>query len=206
MGLEGGRPSMTAIVLAGGKATRMGGRNKAFLKVDGKPIIENLLDKFKGLFDDILIVANDPAPFNQLPISKGQNTKIVSDIIPEKGPLGGIYTGLVTSRAKFNFVIACDMPFIDIGLIRYMYEKSDGYDVVVPKVGDRYEPLFAIYSKRCAEHIKRLIDEGALKVRAFFPKVKVREILREEIVRFITPEKIFTNLNRPEDIPEIQER
>ena len=200
MGLEGGLSSMTAIVLAGGKATRMGGRNKAFLKVDGKPIIENLLDKFKGLFGDILIVANDPAPFNQLPITNYQNTKIVSDIIPEKGPLGGIYTGLMTSRAKFNFVIACDMPFIDIGLIRYMYERADEYDVVVPKVDDRYEPLFAIYSKKCAQHIKRLIDEGILRVRDFFPKVKVREILREEIACFIVPEKIFINLNKPEDV------
>src|SRR3989338_5642445 len=117
MGLEGGRRSMTAIVLAGGKATRMGGRNKAFLKIGGKTIIENLLDKLNPIFGKILIIANVPAQFNQSLVTSYQNTKIISDIIPEKGPLGGIYTGLMTSRAKFNFVIACDMPFIDIWLI-----------------------------------------------------------------------------------------
>ncbi|MDO8525689.1 MAG: molybdenum cofactor guanylyltransferase, partial [Candidatus Omnitrophota bacterium] len=111
MGLE-----ITGIVLAGGKAARMRGScDKAFLKVGGKTIIDRQLKALRNIFKEIMIVTNSPDRYKD---RKG--VKIIPDLVREKGPLGGIYSGLSASGSFYNFVTACDMPFINEGLVKYM--------------------------------------------------------------------------------------
>ena len=130
---------MTAIILAGGKSSRMG-RDKAFLKIEGVPMIRRQLKLLRKFFKKITIVTNSPHKY------KFRNVKIIKDIVPGQGPLGGIYSGLMASKSFHNFVLACDMPFIDLSLVRYMCKKARGYDVIIPKIDNRYETLFCIYS------------------------------------------------------------
>ncbi len=190
---------MAAIILAGGKSQRMGNCDKAFLKIGKEPIIKRQLRLLKKHFKKIIIVTNSADKYNGL-----KGVRIISDIVPHQGPLAGIMSGLMSSGERYNFVVACDMPFINHCLIKYMYRNSSGYDAVIPKINNRYEPLFGIYSKSCIEHIKALLEGRVFQISKLFPKVKVREIFREEISRFGLPEKIFMNVNTPDDLSRLR--
>lgn len=187
---------MTAIILAGGKSSRMG-YDKAFAELGGAPLIEKQVDLLRGIFKKIIIVTNTPEKY------KLSKVKTVKDIIPGFGPLSGIYSGLIASRSLHNFIVACDMPFINTGLIEYMHKKAAGYDVVIPKVKNKYEPLFCIYSQSCLKYIKALFEKKSLRIISFFPQVKVKKITAREISRFSRPEKIFVNINTPWDLRKI---
>jgi molybdopterin-guanine dinucleotide biosynthesis protein A len=186
---------MTAIILAGGKSRRMGNRDKAFIEIEREPLIRRQLRLLKKYFKKIIIVANDVDKY------KGFNgVKVVPDVVAGQGPLGGILSGLLASGERYNFVVACDMPFINLPLIKYMQMEKAGYDVVVPMLNNRYEPLFGIYSKSCSKSIKPLLDKKILKISRFFSEVKVRKISRKEISKFGRPEEIFMNINTPIDL------
>jgi len=189
---------MTAIILAGGKASRMSGQDKAFLEIDNEPIINAQLRALKKLFKEIIIVTNLPEKYG---VVKG--IKVVSDIILHQGPLGGIYSGLMASNSFYNFVVACDMPYIDTGLIEYMYKKSSGYDAVVPRLNKRYEPLYSFYSKNCLKFIGQLLDKKMFKINKLFSKIMVKEISSEEIGQFALGARIFTNINTREDLENV---
>lgn len=183
---------MTVIILAGGKSRRMGKRDKAFMKIDGELLIRRQLRLLKKDFKKIIIVANAVDKYKGL-----TGVRVVPDAVADRGPLGGIWSGLMASSDRYNLVLACDMPFIDLHVVKYMRLKAAGYDVVVPRIDGRYEPLFGIYSKSCLRFIRPLLDKKDLKVSGFFPKVKVREIGRKELSRFGDPGKIFMNINTP---------
>jgi len=186
---------MTAIILAGGKSERMRHRDKAFLKIGKIPVIKRQLRLLKKYFKKIIIVTDSLDKYKGL-----KGVKVIPDIVPHQGPLGGIFSGLLASRDNYNFVVACDMPFINLGVIKYMHRNSAGYDVVVPRINDRYEPLFCIYSKNCLRFIKPLLDKKIFKISRFFPRVRVREISAEEISGLAPLEKIFMNINTPDDL------
>ncbi len=184
---------MKAIILAGGENKRIG-RHKAFIKLNGKTIIENQIKLLREIFAELLIVTNSPQEYEHLGV------EMTADIIPHKGPLGGIYSGLLSSENFYNFFLACDVPFPNNHLIAYMKELVDSYDAVVPQTRVRYEPLTAFYSQNCLSPIKRQMDSGNLKIVDFFPQVKVRIIKTEELNKF-DPEGIsFFNVNTPEDV------
>ncbi len=138
---------ITGIILAGGKNLRMG-KNKAFLEVNGERIIDRTKKLFLELFDEVLLVTNS------LPDCLGLNLRMVADLHPGKGALGGIYTGLFHASHSHAFVAACDMPFLNKDLIRHLIDLSPGYDIVIPKTQDGWQPLHAIYSKSCLAPIK----------------------------------------------------
>jgi molybdopterin-guanine dinucleotide biosynthesis protein A len=190
-----GSLKMTAIILAGGKASRMGGQDKAFLKIDNEPLISMQLRLLKKLFKEIIIVTNLSKEYGAI-----KDVKVISDIIPHQGPLGGIYSGLIASNSFYNFAVACDMPYIDTGLIEYMYKKSSGYDAVVPRLNKRYEPLYSFYSKNCLKFIGQLLDKKIFKTNKLFSRIKVKEITKEEVRQFKFGEKVFTNINTGEDL------
>lgn len=187
---------MTGIILAGGKNTRLK-TAKSFLKIGNETIIENIMTKFKSLFDEIIIVTNNPELFNHL--TNHHLTKIVNDVIPDKGSLGGIYSGLVISKSKYNFVVACDMPFINGQLINYMKNNCDGFDVIIPKLKYGYEALHSIYSKNCIGFIKKQLQQNKLKIIDFFPQVKVKEINEDTIKQFDSKLVSFLNINTNAD-------
>ncbi len=187
---------MTGIILSGGKNTRMG-VNKAFIRVGGERIIDRTIRIFRELFEEIVLVTNEPLAYLEFDL------KIVTDIIKGKGALGGLYTGLFHSSCEHAFACPCDMPFLSIDFIRYMQERAKGYDVVVPVQSEGFQPLHAICSRRCMPAIKKCIDEDRLKVTGFYKKARVLEIPPEVIASFDPEGRMFFNINSPADLERV---
>lgn len=180
---------MRAFILAGGKSTRMK-YNKAFVKLNNKPLIEIILSELKTIFNDsITVITNEPELYKYL------NVDLKVDLVKDKGPLGGIYTGLVESKSFHNFFVPCDMPFVKGEAIEYLIDEKDEYDVIVPFIKGYIEPLCGIYSKNCIKPIEECLSEGKLRVKSFYDRVKVKTI-PEEPFKKIDPElKMFININ-----------
>ncbi len=186
------RHKLTGIILAGGRSSRLN-VNKAFLKLGSTVVFDKLLGIFRGLFDDIIIVANNPRRF------KRYGVLVVKDAIVNKMALGGIYSGLIHSKNKYNFIAACDMPFINPRVVEYMKGFCGVYDVIVPRTAKGIEPLHAIYSKNCIHNIEQKIAEGELKTSAFYPRLKVKEISEKKLTRFDPALLSFFNINTQTD-------
>ncbi len=172
------------------------GREKAYLKIGERTIIEEQSDTLGRIFDEIIIVANSQNYFKNIDV------KVVTDIIPDSGPLGGLYSGLAVSSNIHSFLIACDMPFINLQLIDYMIKQIGENDIVIPLSSKGIETLFAIYSLNCLETIKRQIEFRKLKLLDILSFFKVRYISQEEIEKFDPKESSFFNVNSPKDYEE----
>ena len=183
--------------MAGGKSARMG-FNKAFIEFGGKRLIEATVDCLAGLFPEVLIIANDLALYAYLGV------KIVPDLIPNAGSLGGIYTGLSAAAHPKCFFVACDMPFLNADLIGLLVSEAEGWDVVVPRVAGELQPMHAVYARSCLPFIKEAIDVGMLKIARFFPKVKVNTI-EESALRAVDPSLLgLMNINTPLELEEAE--
>ena len=183
---------MTAVILAGGKSSRMGS-NKAFLKLKGKTFIERQIELLREMFDEIFISANTPSEYEYLSLP------VFKDIYPEKGPLGGIYTSLVNSGSASTFMLACDMPFVESELIKYLKGFTKEYDVVIPKSERGLEPLHAFYSKNCIDPIKRELDADNLRIISFFPHVNVKIVELDSLTVSDSFKDSIKNLNTREE-------
>ncbi len=189
---------MTGIILAGGNNKRIK-LDKAFLqfpsaKKSSSTLIEMILAKFKKIFDEIIIVTNSIEKYKHLGI------KSAADIFPNKGSLGGIYTGLKNSSHEFNFITACDMPFLNSELIEFMMRFPRDYDVLIPKTNTGYETMFAIYSKECLKAIEKNIKKDKLKILDFFGELNVKEVGEESLKKIDDNFRhSFFNINTEED-------
>jgi molybdopterin-guanine dinucleotide biosynthesis protein A len=126
--------------------------------------------------------------------------KIYRDLIPNQGALGGLYTGIYYSSFPNAFCVACDMPFLKSSVIRFLIQKMEGYDVVVPRTEDGLEPLHAIYSKNCLDPIRKILEHKQFKVLDFYSMVKVN-IVEESEFRSLDPAReSFLNVNTPEEL------
>jgi molybdopterin-guanine dinucleotide biosynthesis protein A len=188
---------MTGIILAGGRANRMGGLNKAFIEVGGERLIDRTLRVYRTLFREIIISTNSPLEYLEF------NARIVADIYRGKGPLGGIHAGLLHATCERAFVSACDMPYLSAEFIVHMIAQTGEHDLVVPVTTSGFESLHAIYSRKCIPVIESQIERNELKVSLLFGKFKTREIHGEEIRCFDPEGHLFANLNRPEDVDDI---
>ncbi len=202
-------PEFSASVLAGGQSRRMG-RDKAFMPVGGRWLIERVLDTLSQVSDDLLIVTNTPEPY------AGFGVRIVGDVYPGTGALGGIFTAIQAARHPYTFVVACDMPFLNADLLRYMAVLAPAYDVVVPRLAsdgrDRaadpkstakereLHPLHAIYAKTCLEPIERALREDDLRTIAFHSHVRVCYVEQEEIDVFDPQHLSLFNVNTPNEL------
>ncbi len=186
---------MTGIILAGGESRRMGA-DKAFLKVDGAPLIERVLNVFLSQFDQTIIVTNRPEQYD------GFRVRVVADAVNVKGPLTGIYSGLLHARADRCFVAACDMPFLNPRLIAYMTEVAGEFDAVVPMVNGLPEPLHAIYHRRNLPAMHDRLQGGDLRIANLFERVRVRYLSEREITYYDPEHRSFMNLNTPEQYKE----
>ncbi len=172
----------------------MGGQNKAFIQIGGKPIIHRIHSLLQRLFKEVIIVTNQKELFSDM------DAKIYEDLIPNRGALIGLYTGLFYSSYPYSFCVACDMPFLNEALIRYLISNIEGEDVILPKTNDGFQPLHAIYSKNCQKAIKIILEEGKNKILDFYPMVKVK-IIEEDKFKNLDPElKSFININTPEEL------
>lgn len=174
------------------------GHDKVFETVGNTSLLQQVISRVSPVCREIIVVTAGERSFphfNNFP-----NIRIVADTFPEKGPLGGIYTGLVTSDSSVNLVVACDMPFLNQALLRYMIQLSANYDLVIPRVNSYIEPLHAVYKKSCLTHIKKMIMRDELRIYDFFNLVKVRYVGVEEIEKFDPRHLSLFNINTIADL------
>lgn len=182
----------SAIVLAGGRNSRMGYQNKSFLKLGESNFIEIVLEKVKE-FNDIIIVTNAPDEYEYLGI------KIVKDIFPFTGPLGAIYTGLKYAKYDNSIIFPCDMPFVNHKLLEHIAKIAKGYDGVVPKVDGYYQPLCSAYSKKCIEIFGEGLKNGITKIIDLYPLMNIYYMTRKEIEQYGNYDDMFININTPRE-------
>ncbi len=190
-------PEITAVVLAGGQSSRLG-IDKAQLKLQGaRTLLENVVDRVKHLSSDVIVVSDVAA--------RAEGAHCVKDALPEGGALCGLYSGLLAAHFSHCLVVACDMPFLNLRLLRFMAEQPRDYDALVPRLGEEsfgveLHPLHAIYTKRCLPTIKMVLDSGSKAIRDIYPMVRTVYLERERIAN-IDPEGLsFFNINTPQDL------
>lgn len=186
---------MTGIILAGGESSRMG-KDKAFLMFGGRPLFEHVVNTLRPIFRDVIVVTNTPEAYCKYGVT------VTTDAVEKRGPLTGIYSGLLVSKSEYNFVVACDMPFLNSGLIEYMNRQCEGYDIVVPEINGQVEPLHAIYHRRLIPRIEAALKNEERQIRKLFEKAEIRRIISQELDLFDPGRRSFTNLNTPNEYRE----
>ncbi|MFF2447311.1 molybdenum cofactor guanylyltransferase [Neobacillus sp. NPDC058068] len=183
-----------AIILAGGKSSRMG-TNKALLKINEKTTIERTRDALKLLFDDIILVTNEPETYEFLEM------KMTSDQYPGMGPLAGIHAGLTASDYDVNFIVACDMPFVSVELAEALVHSCGHYDAVIPVIHGKQQPLFAVFHKKIAGEAATCIEEGSLRMKHLLDRLNVLYVTESELQTYSQHdlERVFFNMNRPNE-------
>jgi molybdopterin-guanine dinucleotide biosynthesis protein A len=185
----------SAIILAGGKSTRMG-FDKQLLRLRERSLIEGLIRRLGGSFHETIVVTNRPELYI------GLADKITGDIIPDMGPLSGIHAGLSAASSEYSFVIACDMPQLNTKYIDYMMELLNKNESMacITKFGDWIEPFNAFYSKALIDHIESFLMGGGKAVHRLLMNHNV-EYIPEEVARGFSPDwGMFFNLNTREDL------
>jgi molybdopterin-guanine dinucleotide biosynthesis protein A len=187
---------MTSIILAGGRGSRLG-RTKPLQLIGGKSLIQWVIDGLAIFSTEIVIVT---AHGEAIPCSSPVKVKTVGDIYPGKGPLGGIYSGLVASSSSRAIVVGCDTPFLSISLLQYMTQICSRFDAVVPRIKKELEPLCALCSRSCLAHIRELLEQNELRIDRLFGMVKVRYVEEDEIDSFDPEHLGFLNINNQADL------
>lgn len=186
--------SFTLAINCGGKSSRMG-TNKAFELIGEQTLIERIIERTKDIGqDETILITNTPDDYAHL------NLPMYSDIVPDSGSLGGIYTAIHYSKTSHTIVIACDMPFVSADVLKFMMTQADNADVVVPTVEDYPQGLHAIYSKNCLEPIRAKIEARRLKVIGFYEQVNVTYLDEQAIKQYNPDELAFMNVNTPEEL------
>ena len=187
---------MTSIILAGGKSSRLG-RDKALQAIGDKSLLQWVIDRLIILSSEIIVVT---AHGKAIPCSSATRIKTVADIYPSKSPLVGIYSGLMASASPRAIVVGCDMPFLSVGLLKYMAQICSNFDIVIPQIEDKLEPLCAVYSKNCVAPIRWLLEQNELKISRLFTLVKAKYVEKDEINRFDPEHLSFFNINSKTDL------
>lgn len=190
------RYGKTAVILAGGRGSRMGYRDKAFLRYEGISFIDHLLKKLEG-FAEVIVVSNNPREYSDYPV------KVVEDRVKEIGPLGGIYTGLLNSRYEEILVVSCDTPFQNREFLDYMGGFSGDYEAALPRHREGREPLCALYRKILVGDIEELIEKKNYRITGLFKRSRVEWIDVESMTKGIEIKKGFKNINTPEELREV---
>jgi len=189
----------SAVVLAGGQSQRLG-QDKSLLFLEGQPLLVRTLDRLAAVSDDLIVVTNTPQHYEHLHLA----ARLVPDERPGVGSLMGIYSGLKAARHGRALVVACDMPFLNLPLLRHLLAHDPACDVVIPRLGEWPEPLHAVYDKACLPAMERILARGRRQIVAFFDQVRVCEVPAAEIDRFDPRHLSFVNVNTPEDWARVQ--
>jgi molybdopterin-guanine dinucleotide biosynthesis protein A len=189
----------TAIVLAGGKSSRMG-KPKALLPFDNEPLIVHVVATLRRLVAEVVVVA---APGQELP---AMPVTLVRDDVAYQGPVGGIYYGLTAAAGEISFVTSCDSAFLNPRLIAHLLSRMPQYDVVVPHWQGRFQPLHAVYRRSVLPLLEQQLAHGELRPVYLFDKVRTLRIDEDEIRRFDPDGSSFFNMNTPEDYAEALNR
>ena len=172
------------------------GADKAFVRVLGRPLVEDIAAQVAGLGAETILITNQPADYRYLGLP------LFGDILPEKGALGGIYTAIHSSTQPHTLCMACDMPFVVPALLDYLISLIPAGDVIMPRLAGEAEPFRAIYAHACLGPIRAALDAGQMRVISFFPAVRLRCVDEAEIDRFDPRHLSFFNVNTPQDLEE----
>lgn len=189
--------NITGIVLSGGQSSRMN-QEKGLCLLNGKPMIEHIVDALSPICNDILISTNnDKYDYLGYPLVKDKFDKI--------GPINGIYSGLIASKTKDNLILSCDIPMISTDLILYIYDMRNGFDVAIPRINDFYEPLCAYYNRGILKQIETAINSQSYKLIRLIKSLKYVEVDINSKLEFYHP-GLFENINSPADLKRVENK
>ena len=183
-----------AAILAGGRARRLGGRDKSQLRVEGRTILERQLTALTGCVDRVLLVGYRGEP----PFEGGFVT--IEDRVPDRGPLGGLDAALARSGEAAVLLLACDMPFVTAPLLAHLVSQLGDFDAVVPRTERGYHPLCAVYGQSCQVPARRRLGQTQLRMRELLGDLRVRAVDTDELARFGGASRLLANVNTQADI------
>lgn len=192
---------LTVVIQAGGQSSRMG-EDKALKPFLGRPLIQRVIERLTPIADEMIVTTNRPAEYGFL------NQRLVPDLRPGRGALGGLYTAISSATSPFIAVVACDMPFASKNFFESAYSLmvKEEADVVIAKTDEGYEPFHALYRREtCLPAIEAAISAGQWKVVAWLPQVNVRTLSPDEAKEFDPSGLCFWNVNTPEDFAKAEE-
>ena len=187
------RRRVGGIILAGGSSSRLG-QDKALIKAAGMTLIERVVQRLQLVVDEIVLVTDDPLRVSFLGLP------MVEDTFAGVGTLGGLHAGLAALEAEYGVAVGCDMPFLNPDLLRYLISLRHGYDVVMPMLGKYYEPLHAVYGKRCLPAIEETIEAGQGRIMHACSCAHVRYVQDTQMVPYDPGLLSFFNVNEPQDL------
>lgn len=185
---------VSAFILAGGKSTRMG-RDKAFVTLEGRTLLDRMLEAARSVTDDVRIVG-DRAKFEEF-------APVVEDIFPACGPLAGIHAALRASNRDLNLILAVDVPFVSLALLQYLISRAKSSPdtiVTVPRSAGGFQPLCAVYRREFAQVAENSLRAGRYKIDALFDLVRTQIITEGELEAAGFSPRVFRNLNTPKDL------
>ena len=191
--------STTGVILAGGCSRRMG-QNKALIRLGCATVIEHTLRQMQSVTTNLLLITNTPSLYRNLGVP------IYTDLVPNMGALGGIYTGLTHADNPVVLCVACDMPLLQPRLLSYLTKILGEDDAAVPYVetldslSPKFQTLSAVYSKKCLSAITQMFVEGELRIHALYNRISVRVVPPSEWRRFDPHGHSFLNINTPTDL------
>ena len=192
---------LTVVIQAGGQSSRMG-EDKALKPFLGRPLIQRVIERLTPIADEMIVTTNRPAEYGFL------NQRLVPDLRPGRGALGGLYTAIDSATSPFIAVVACDMPFASKNFFESAYSLmvKEEADVVIAKTDEGYEPFHALYRREtCLPAIEAAISAGQWKVVAWLPQVNVRTLSPDEAKEFDPSGLCFWNVNTPEDFAKAED-
>lgn len=186
---------LSSAILTGGKSSRMSGQDKAQLEINGKRLIDLQLDVFDQIFDKTIIIGKGISD---------KNIDCFEDTYNNCGPIAGIHSALTNCNADYIFIVPCDLPFLSEQLIKDMIIdlEQNPTDILIPKHGDKIEPLHAFYHKSSLSVVQKLLVQGDFKIRNLFSFLNIRYF---NVNLQYKPELSFFNINKPEDLIKAQE-
>jgi len=192
------RPDVTAAILAGGLARRLGGLDKSRLMVEGQRIIDRQVEILQRLTGRGVIIANDAERFVDLGVP------VHADVRPGLGPIGGLLTALRCAAADLVLVVACDLPFLHLPLLIALADRAQAADGAWIRTSRGVDPLLACYRSRLAPVLEAHIDDGGRSLYGLASMLRMHEIDELELARLGAPARVLANINTPEDYARIQ--
>ena len=186
---------VTVVIQAGGVSSRMG-EDKALRLFQGQPLITRVIERVKPLADELLIVTNHPMEY------AFTGCQLITDMLPGRGPLGGLYTALHAASHHIVAMIGCDMPFVSAPLLKYQCNimAHESVDIVMPQTHDGFEPFHAVYQRdTCLPAVKAALEAGVWRMTGWLDQVRLRRLQTDEISRFDPHQMAFSNINTPEE-------
>ena len=189
------KKEITGIILAGGKSSRIG-QDKGLLKINGKTLVEQVHDQIKEVCDSVILISNQQGyEFLGIPI--------YNDIHKEKGPIGGIHSGLTHSNSKYNLIVSCDMPNLSVDLFNFLIKNIENdHEAIVPVFKDEIQPLCGIYCRSSLVKLHAAIESDKLKMKQFLEEIHTKIVYLDDSLDFYS-DHLFTNINTRDDLNQV---